>query len=87
MNIKDYLEIHDTKAYLKVKVTPKYPKTEAFSVLDDNTIKIRLKATPERGKANKELIDYLSKELNTQKENIKIISWTTDRTKLLRIDL
>lgn len=87
MEIKNYLEINNNKAYLRIKVTPKSPKTELFSVLDDNTLKIRLKAVPEKWKANKELLDFISKELAVKKDSIKILSWASDRTKLLRIDL
>jgi uncharacterized protein YggU (UPF0235/DUF167 family) len=33
------------------------------------------------------LIDFLSKELNIDKDKIKIISWMLDQSKLIRIDL
>lgn len=36
------------KTYLRIKVTTKQPKTEYLSTLDDRTIKIRLKAVPEK---------------------------------------
>lgn len=53
--------------------------------MDDETIKIRLKAVPEKGKANAEVIRFLSKELGLPKENVSIISGSTDRTKLIKI--
>ncbi len=62
------------KTHLRIKVTTKQPKTEYISTLDDGTIKIRLKAVPEKGKANEELIRFLSKELKIQKDIIEIIS-------------
>ena len=71
--------------YLRVKVIPKSPKTELIDVLDDGTWKIRLKAVPEKGKANQELIKYLSKTLDLPKAQISIISGQTDRLKLLRL--
>ena len=71
--------------YLRIKVIPKSPKTEIIDVLDDGTWKVRLKAVPEKGKANKELIKYLSKLLNLPKSQISIISGKTDRLKLLRL--
>ena len=49
------------------------------------TIKIRVKAAPERGKANEELIKFLSKELDVSTAQISIISGKTDRIKLIRI--
>jgi uncharacterized protein YggU (UPF0235/DUF167 family) len=33
---------------VKVKITPKQPRNEFFSVLDDGTLKIRIKAIPEK---------------------------------------
>lgn len=36
------------KAYFRVKVIPKQPKTEYVETMDDGTIKIRLKAVPEK---------------------------------------
>ncbi len=86
MKIKDYLKIENSKAYIRVKVIPKSPITEFFAVLDDKTLKIRIKAIPERWKANKELIKFLSKELWVKKDNIKIISWAFDQIKIIRID-
>ena len=70
--------------YLRVKVIPKSPKTKIINILDDGTWKIRLKAVPEKGKANQELVKYLSKLLGVSKNQISIISGQTDRLKLLR---
>lgn len=85
MNIKDYL-LSKKENIIKVKITPKSSKNELFSVLDDWTLKIRIKAVPEKWKANKELINYISSELSISKENIKIISWLTDQVKLIKIN-
>lgn len=76
------------KRYIRVKVIPKSPKTEIVEVMNDeeNTLKIRLKAIPEKGKANGELIRFLSKELQIPKEKISIISGKTDPLKLLKIN-
>jgi uncharacterized protein len=78
--------------YLRIKVIPKSHKTELVEILEEQTndgptqtYKIRLKAAPEKGRANDELIRFLSKELKVPKANISIISGKTDRIKLLRI--
>lgn len=71
--------------YLRIKVLPKSPKNEVVEILDDETIKIRIKAVPERGKANAELIKFLSKELSVPRNNISIISGKTDQLKLIKI--
>ncbi len=77
------------KEYLRIKVIPKSPKNEIVETMIDGegeeTIKIRIKAAPEKGKANTELIKFLSKTLNTPKENIKILSGKTEQLKLIKI--
>lgn len=86
MNLADYLKFDEyNKAYFKVKITPKQPKNEFFSVMDDGTLKLRIKAIPEKWKANKEVISYFSEELNINKKYIEIISGTTDSVKIIRI--
>lgn len=52
----------------------------------EQTIKIRIKAVPEKGKANEELIKFLSKELNIPKDQITIISGKSTQLKLVRFD-
>ncbi len=75
--------------YLRIKVIPKSPKNEITEIMADDsgeqTIKIRIKAAPEKGKANAELIKFLSKELNIPKAGISIISGKTNQLKLLKI--
>lgn len=71
--------------YLQIKVIPKSNKTEFVERMEDNTLKLRLKATPEKGHANKELIRFLAKSLHCQMEEIKIISGQTSTRKLLRV--
>lgn len=78
--------LHPTeKTYLRIKVTTKQPKTEYLSTLDDGTIKIRLKAVPEKWRANEELIRFLAETFNIHKDAIEIIAGATDTVKLVRI--
>ncbi len=74
--------------YIRVKVIPQSNKNEIIDYTNDKdgiTLKIKIKATPEKNKANIELIKFLSKELNASKEEIKIISGLRSRTKLIKI--
>ena len=79
------------KEYLRIKVIPKSNKTEIAEIMIDGegeeTIKIRVKAVPEKGKANEELIKFLSKELQIAREKITIISGKADQLKLIKIEL
>ena len=71
--------------YLRIKVSPNSSKTIFRSKLEDDTIKIDIKAQPEKGKANKELIKYLSSIFEVDKNNVKILSGMNDRLKLIKI--
>jgi len=77
------------KNYLRIKVIPNSSNNEIKEIMTDDsgeeTIKIKIKAAPEKGKANIELIKFLSKELDIKRSNISIISGKTDRIKLIKI--
>lgn len=49
-------------------------------------LKARVTAVPEKGKANKALIELLAKQLKMPKSSISVISGETARKKILRID-
>ena len=77
------------KNYLRIKVIPNSSNNKIKEIMTDDsgeeTIKIKIKAAPEKGKANTELIKFLSKELDIKRSNISIISGKTDRIKLIKI--
>ncbi|MDD4151035.1 MAG: DUF167 domain-containing protein [Candidatus Gracilibacteria bacterium] len=86
MKISDYINFNELNiAYIKVKITAKSSKNELFSVLSDNTLKIRIKGVRENGKANKELISFLTEELALKKGEIEIISGSQEETKTIKI--
>lgn len=61
---------------LTTKVIPKASQNMIMGVEGD-LVKIRLKAIPEKGKANKELIRFLAKELKIASSLMEIISGKT----------
>lgn len=75
--------------YLRIKVIPKSNKNEIVETFTDadgeETIKIRIKAAPEKGKANAELIKFLSKEWGVPRAAIEIVSGKTERLKLIKL--
>lgn len=73
--------------FLRCKIHPKAAKTEIYDQLADDTIKIRVKAVPEKGKANKELSNYLAKTFGVPKDHVVILSGHTDPLKLIKISL
>ncbi|MDP1607857.1 MAG: DUF167 domain-containing protein [Chlamydiales bacterium] len=69
---------------LSVKVTPKSSKNEIVGWENDE-LKIRLRAVPEKGKANELLIEFLAKTLHIAKSQIILVSGSTSRHKRLMI--
>ncbi|NCN07734.1 DUF167 domain-containing protein [Candidatus Falkowbacteria bacterium] len=67
---------------VEVKTNSKEIKVEKIT---DSVYKVKLKATPIEGKANKQLIDVLSKYLGLTKSQIEIKSGKTSKTKVLVI--
>ena len=72
-------------ATLRIKVIPKSPKTEIAGELADGTLKIRVAATPERGKANAELCSFLAREIGVPPVKVEVISGHTSPLKLVRV--
>jgi len=68
---------------LNVKAIPGAQRTEVMEWLNDVTVKIRLNAQPEKGKANAELISFLSKQLGLPKSCITVLKGTTSRDKVV----
>lgn len=71
--------------HLQIKVIPNAPRTELVGVLENGVLKIKLKAPPEKGRANKELIKYLHSVFNIDREQIEIIAGQTARLKHVRL--
>ncbi|GAB0175286.1 MAG: hypothetical protein HHAS10_11650 [Candidatus Altimarinota bacterium] len=69
---------------LTIKVIPRAKKTEFVGIMDDGSYKIRLKAIPEDGKANTELLEYLEEETGRKWEIVG--GWTNTRKKVIVID-
>lgn len=69
-------------ATLEIKVVPKSGK-QALKLEKAGIIKCYLKSPPEDGKANKELIQFLSKLTKTPQSSISIIKGELSRLKVL----
>lgn len=70
---------------IPIRVTPRASRNEVVEILSDQTVKIRLKAPPVEGKANEELIKFLSKILGVPKSNLEIVAGATGRDKLVSV--
>ncbi len=74
---------------LTIKLTPKAARNAlqgwAADAAGNPYLKASVTAVPEKGKANKALIDMLSKEWRIPKNAFTLLRGDTDRVKLIRI--
>lgn len=70
---------------LRVRVKPN-AKVQRATRLDDGSWLLHLKAPPQDGKANQELVALLAQELGVTKAQARIKSGQTARTKRIEID-
>jgi uncharacterized protein len=69
----------------KVHVIPGSKLNQLVGYMDDGSLKIKLRAKPIEGKANKELVKYLSEVLEIKTSEIEIDSGFNSRNKTVRI--
>lgn len=69
-----------------MKVTPRSASSEVVGVLGDGTLKVRLVAAPEKGKANAELCRVLAKHYRVAPSAVTILSGHTSAVKFVRIE-
>jgi uncharacterized protein (TIGR00251 family) len=70
---------------ISVKVQPNAGKN-AIVGLTDGVWRIKVAAPPDKGKANKELIDFLSDTLGVKKDSLSISKGHTSHNKILSIE-
>jgi uncharacterized protein (TIGR00251 family) len=71
---------------IRIKVIPKSSKSELAGYLPDGTWKIKIAAAPEKGKANRALLDFLTQHLGVAKSRIHIVSGETSQLKRVHVD-
>jgi uncharacterized protein (TIGR00251 family) len=67
-----------------VKVIPGSSKTAVCGLLD-GMVKIKISAAPEKGKANRCLLEFLAKKLDVKKNAVSIISGQTSPVKHVEV--
>jgi uncharacterized protein (TIGR00251 family) len=70
---------------LKVKVTPRAPRTEFAGEMADGTLKVHVAAPPEKGRANEELCAFLAKHYGVPREQVEVVSGQSAARKLVRV--
>jgi uncharacterized protein len=69
---------------LTVKITSNAPRNQISGVVN-GILRIKIAAPPDKGKANEEMVDFLSKNLRIRKNEIQILRGHTSRNKLIGI--
>lgn len=70
---------------VRIKVIPKSPKNEIVGAMADGTLKVRIAAVAEKGKANAELIGFLAKHYGVARGDVEIMTGETSQLKQVRI--
>ena len=66
---------------IKLKISPNASKNEIIK--NDTEIKVKITAQPIENKANKALVEFLSKKFKIAKSNIEIVKGETSKEKTL----
>lgn len=84
-----YFEKTDKGYILRVRLTPNSSSCRVAGLIynqnNEAYLKINVVAIPEKGKANKDLINFLARKLKTAKSDLQIISGESDRWKKIFI--
>ena len=70
---------------LQVKVHPGAGRNE-ITGFSGNTILLKIAAPPEKGKANRELVEFLASLLGVNKSSITIVKGETGRNKFISVN-
>ena len=70
---------------IRVKVIPRSAKTEIAGEMADGTLKVKVAAPPEKGKANEALCGFLAAHFKVPRAAVTVVSGHTAALKLIRI--
>ncbi len=70
---------------IKVQVVPGAARTQVTGLLGDR-LKVRVAAPPEKGAANRELLEFLARRLEVPKQAVRLASGSGSRAKVVAVD-
>ena len=79
------MSISNREAKISLRVYPNAARNEVVG-FTDGVLGVKVSALPVKGKANRELIAFLSQKLGVGKGSLTIIKGHTSRNKLIAID-
>lgn len=80
-----YFKLEEQSLILQIKVSANAAKSEIKKQKTDEYLEVRIAAVRDKGKANDELIAYLSSILKTPKSHIEILSGSTAPRKRVKV--
>jgi hypothetical protein len=72
--------------FIRVKALPGQSASEIREELADGTLKVAVAAPREKGKANRELINFLAGHYGVDRKEVRIVSGHTSEIKLIEIE-
>lgn len=78
-------KIIEGESYIILELHVKPNSKESKLVIQDEAIILYINATPMKGKANKELLQFMSKYFGLARNQIKIVAGTKSKTKTIRL--
>ncbi len=75
----------DGETRITIRVQPNAARNEVLGLSGD-VLRLRIAAPPVRGRANKELIAFLSRRLNISRQSVTIVRGHTAREKVVAIN-
>ncbi|GAB4398235.1 MAG: hypothetical protein OHK0052_21180 [Anaerolineales bacterium] len=81
------LHLHDGRrgSALTIRVTPRASRNEVVDVLNDGTIRVRLKSSAQDDEINRDLLTFMAHVLGVEIKNMEIVAGTSGRDKLVAI--
>ncbi|MDP2920907.1 MAG: DUF167 domain-containing protein [Candidatus Omnitrophota bacterium] len=70
---------------IEVKVIARARKEEVEKIAE-NSYRVKVSAPPEKGKANKRVIELLAEEFGVKRQQVRIISGSLSSKKIIEID-
>jgi uncharacterized protein (TIGR00251 family) len=70
---------------IAVKVVPRASKSEVVGTMPDGSLKVKVAAVPEKGKANDELCAVLARHFNVPISSVQVVSGAASTRKRIRI--
>ena len=70
---------------ITLQVVPRASRTEVVGAYGDDSLRLRLAAPPVDGKANRELLRFLSEALGVPARALELVSGQTGRRKVVRV--